>query len=416
MEPVTESRGRKAAGEAAGSLATRRALSWAGHGLNDSYFFLLPLVLPVIIRGLDLQLRGAGLLVSAFLFAVAVSSYLAGRIADRLDSWKLIAGGFVLAAAGMAGASFARHLPLLLALLVLAGAGVGTFHPSVYAQFDRLAFARTGGSFGVFEFFGSATVVVMFFVNGTLLDRLGWQGVLRLIGVAGVLTALLYLWRYRRGAAGTRGGGRPAEGPRTESGAGPLLALFLVAVVLRSLSVNAVLNFMPTFLVLERGLPPNLAAYASAFIFAGGMVLCLFLGRAADRFGPVPTLLLITAFIAPLVLLLSLPLPLWTVPPLLALLGGFLSGAAPTQNLFLSRLQSRLGTGTTFGLLMGLIALMASLAPAVFGYLADRLGIALSMRLFSVPGALSLAALAVLARVGAARPRRAARSPWGGRG
>lgn len=81
-------------------LSARRILCWAGHGLNDSYFFLLPLILPVILAQLEIQLRGAGLLVSAFLCAVAVSSYLSGRIADRIASCKLIAAGFALVALG----------------------------------------------------------------------------------------------------------------------------------------------------------------------------------------------------------------------------------------------------------------------------------------------------------------------------
>ena len=380
------------------NLAARRVLCWAGHGLNDSYFFLLPLVLPLILGQLDIQLRGAGLLVSAFLGAVAVSSYLSGRIANHIASWKLIAAGFAMVAVGIVSASFTSDLPRLIVLFVLSGLGVGTFHPSTYAQFDSLAFPRTGKAFGYFEFSGSATLVLMFFINGTLLSGLGWQGVLRLTGGAGLVMAFLYYRTFK-----TEKPFHAAEEPALsrsdgKAGAGITLLLFYTSILLRFLSSVAVLNFTPTYLVLERGLAPNVAAYTTAFLFIGGTIFCPLVGRWIDRFGVTPLFLIVSGGIGPLVLLMSLPLPLWLVAPLLILLGGFITGAAPVQNVFLSRLRSRLGIGTVFGTMMGLIALIASVSPLVFTFLAEQLGIALSLRLFSLPAVIGLVVLIFMTR------------------
>jgi hypothetical protein len=99
-----------------------------------------------------------------------------------------------------------------------------------------------------------------------------------------------------------------------------------------------------------------------------------------------------------LVLLMSLPLPLWLVAPLLILLGGFITGAAPVQNVYLSRLRSRLGIGTVFGTMMGLIALIASVSPLVFAFLAEHLGIASTLRLFSLPAVIGLVVLVFMTR------------------
>jgi len=380
-------------------LSARRILCWTGHGLNDSFFFLLPLILPVILAQLHMQLRGAGLIVSAFLCAAAVSSYLSGRIADRLASWKLIATGFVLVSLGTISASFVASLPLLITLFVVAGIGVGTFHPSTYAQFDRLAFPRTGRAFGLFELWGAATLVLMFFVNGTLLGGLGWQSVLRLSGAAGLVMSLLYYWKFKNEEAYQPAERQSCSALEGKPGAGPVLPLFFAATVLRFLSSTAVLNFTPTFLVLDRGLAPNIAAYTSALIFVGGAIFCPLVGKWADRLGAMPLLLAVSGGIGPLVLLLSLPLPLWLMAPLLVLLGGFITGAAPVQNLFLSGLRSRLGIGTVFGMMMGLIALIASVSPLVFAYLAEHLGIAASLRLFSLPALVGLAVLVFMFRI-----------------
>ena len=109
--------------------------------------------------------------------------------------------------------------------------------------------------------------------------------------------------------------------------------------------------------------------------------------------------LIISGGIGPLVLLMSLPLPVWLLAPLLMLLGGFITGAAPVQNVFLSGLRSRLGMGTVFGTMMGLIALIASVSPLVFAFLAERLGIALSLRVFSLPALIGLVVLAFMIRL-----------------
>jgi MFS family permease len=391
------------------ALTVRRILCWAGHGLNDSFFFLLPLVLPVILAQLHIQLRGAGLIVSAFLCAAAVSSYLSGRIANHLASWKLISAGFVLVALGTISASFVNTVPALIALFVVAGIGVGTFHPSTYAQFDRLAFPRSGSAFGVFELWGSATLVLMFFVNGTLLNGLGWQGVLRLTGSAGLVMALLYFWKFRDGEAGQPPQRNTLSRREGRTGAGSILLLFFLATVLRFLSCVAVLNFTPTYLVLERGLAPNVAAYTTAFIFAGGTIFCPLVGKWVDRFGVAPMLLIVAGGIGPLVLLMSLPMTVWLLAPLLILLGGFITGAAPIQNVFLSRLRSRLGIGTVFGMMMGMIALIASVSPLLFAYLAEHLGIAAGLRLFSLPAMASVAVMTLMTR--AERKRKLLRAP-----
>jgi FSR family fosmidomycin resistance protein-like MFS transporter len=409
-------------------LRGRRLLTLSSHGVNDAYFFLLPLVLPVVIRDLGVRLSGAGLLVSVFLFLVAVSSFFSGRGADRLASFKLIAAGFLVAAGGVTAAALSRSPGVLMAAFALAGLGVGTFHPSAYAQFDRLALSRTGSSFALFELWGSLTLVVIFFTNGTLLGVLGWRGVLLITGVLGVLMAGLYVWSYRGGVEdmpGQAAAGVPPAAPHADRPARALrsprtgppapftvaapsaavtatLLLFLLSIMLRFLSVMAVVNFLPTYLALERGLAARLAAYTSGILFVGGALVCPLVGRGIDRFGSLPLLVAVTAAIGPLLLLLSLPLPLWYLAPLLLLLGGAVTGAAPVQNTMLSALASRLGTGAAFGSLMGLMALVASVSPLIVGFLGERIGLARSFRLLALPAVLALGILALMVRV--ARP------------
>lgn len=393
---------------AARPVRARRLLTLTSHGVNDAYFFLLPLILPVVIRDLGVRLSGAGLLVSLFLFLVAVSSYISGRSADRVPSSALIGVGFLVAAGGVMAAAVSRSAALLMAAFAVAGLGVGTFHPSAYAQFDRLALSRTGSSFALFELWGSITLVVIFFTNGGLLAVLGWRGVLLVTGALGLLMAGLYFWSYRGTGRGAASHAPPPGRPSRRRPPWPLL-LFLLSIMLRFLSVMAVVNFLPTYLALERGLPAHLAAYTSGVLFVGGAVSCPLVGRAIDRHGSLPLLVAVTAAMGPLVLLLSLPLPLWTLVPLLVLMGAAITGSAPAQNTMMSVLTSRLGAGAAFGSLMGLMALVASVSPLVVGFLGERIGLARSFRVLSLPALLALAVL--LGIVPVLRP---ARSPEAG--
>jgi fucose permease len=153
---------------------------------------------------------------------------------------------------------------------------------------------------------------------------------------------------------------------------------------LRFLTTTAVVNFLPTYLSMGRQLPPSLAAYVTGILFAGGAAVVLW-GAFADRGPPLVVLLLTSGALAPLVLVFSLRLPFWAVLPVLFLFGAFNAGCGPAQNLVLSALGSRAGSGATFGLLLAVISLIGALSPALFGLLADQLGLAATMRLFALP-------------------------------
>ena len=385
-------------------LSSFRALSSLGHGVNDLYFFALPLVLPLLLREYTLSYRLAGLVLASYLGIIAVASFLFGRSSDRFSPWILIGGGFLLASTGFLGAGLSPARAGVFSSLAAAAVGVGTFHPVIYALIDRLVPERPGRALGFFEFWGGLAVLVMFLAGGLLIAWLGWRGVLVAVGVPGLAMGVLFL---RPAAASASRAGRPAAavtadsvaakavpraaGGRSKAGGRGGLVFFLCATALRFLTTMSVVNFMPTYLAMGRQLPPSLAAYVSAFLFVGGAAVVLW-GTIADRGPPLTVLLLASGALAPLVLVFSLPLPFWAVLPVLFLFGAFNAGCSPAQNLVLSALGSRAGapgsrhgSGAVFGLLLAVIALIGALSPALFGLLADHLGLEATMRLFALP-------------------------------
>jgi MFS family permease len=366
-------------------------LSWAGHGVNDLYFFALPLVLPLLLQDFSLSYRQAGLVLASFLAMIAACSYLFGRVSDRFSPWALIGGGFLLASLAFIGSSLLRSLPALLAFLSAGAIGASTFHPIIYALIDRIARERRGRVLGWFEFWGGLVILAMYLLGGLLLRHLGWQGVMALVGAPGLLMGAVFLRRgayEQRDRQAQKGSARAAGPAPAHGGRGRLasvMALFLASCALRFLSTSAVVNFLPTFLAVGRNLTPGLAAYATAFVFFGGTVSVVLLGGAADRFAPMRILLFASGLLAPLILVLGLELPFWAALPVLFAFGALHSGCGPAQNLILSLLGARLGRGTVFGMLLSLLGLVGALSPALFGLLADRSSLGAAMRLFALP-------------------------------
>ncbi len=378
------------------------ALSRFGHGVNDLYWFILPVVLPMILTSYGLRYGSAGMILSAYLLLIALLSVLFGRLSDRLPRWRLIGVGFVVAAAGFAAAGLFPALALFVCALLLAGTGVSTFHPVMYGSLEEWVPEPRGRAYGIFEAWGVGAAFLMTLGAGALMRTLGWRLVLVAVAVPGAAAGLLFLLErpYRPDAARARGAGRAPGGDAVPL---PLFVVYLVGNMVRFLSVNGAMSFVPTLLSNELGLRPDLASYATALFFGGGVLAAPFAGRLADRRNPLLLLLLYTAATAPVLLLLGSARSVAVALPLLFVLGVVSLACTPTQNILVARFGSRFGRGEVFGILMGVMTVANALGPAIFGAVADSRGLAGTLRMSALlPLASSLLFLA-LARIPLAR-------------
>jgi MFS family permease len=62
-------------------------------------------------------------------------------------------------------------------------------------------------------------------------------------------------------------------------------------------------------------------------------------------------------------------------------MGAFL----PSRNAVFAQFGAGMGMGRVFGISMGVSTVMNSISPVLFGFLADQLGLRISMRLFAIP-------------------------------
>lgn len=357
-----------------------------GHSANDLFWFILPLVLPALLVRYDLSYSQAGAVLTTYLTVTALGSFAAGRLADRFSRRGILAAGLILAAGGLSAAGFAPTLTLFLVIISLTALAMSSFHPVMYAVIDEAYPRRKTLAMSRYETAGTVAILGMFLINGFLLEKIGVRGVLMLTSLPALLMGLCYL----------KPGSLPPERPRAaagdrESSPAPSrrelfrFVLFLGAAMLRTLTVAAILNFLPTLLTGFWGFAENTASYATACYFIGGIAGSLLAGKVPERFDPFRVLLWGSLLIAPPILCLTLPLPAAGYLGAILVMGFFASGCLINQNLLMTSLGRHLGTGEVFGVLMGALTLTSAFSPGLLGLALDRWGAAKALSLFALP-------------------------------
>lgn len=396
-------------------MATRiAALSRFGHSANDIYWFVLPTVLPLMLREFGFSYTAAGGFVTSFLCVIAVVSFLAGRLADRVSRTALLSGGFYLASFALMAAGAVTSLPWFVAFVVFAGIGVSTFHPVMYAVIDESRDNRRGTMFACFELFGAVGVVSLLALNGLFGERLGFRSIVMLACIPGLAAGTLFSF-CRKSVDNTQLLEKPREEvPRPAfAGAGPfahaaelasgvgssaLMAGFFASIILRTLTSTAIMNFMPTYLALGAGLDASLGTLAAGLLFVGAIIINLFSGGLVDRYGADKLLLVSSLAAGALLVLTTYTASIATLPVTLITLGAAISAAIPAQNLMLSSLSPAGKKGTVFGTLMGIMTIANSIGPLLLGLVADRIGLSATFRLASLPVLLSCVLVVFVAR------------------
>lgn len=164
--------------------------------------FGLPTLAGFVKHDLHLSAAGIGAVVGALTVGKILGGYGAGVAADRLGEWRVMLIGGIVAGASVVAAAFAP-LPLLLGLLVVAGAGAAAIMPAggraVAAAFP---WNRRATALGMRQTAIPAGGLVAAVALPPLAMSLGWRVALAVAGalsLAGAVTA--YLVGRRSGVA-----------------------------------------------------------------------------------------------------------------------------------------------------------------------------------------------------------------------
>jgi MFS family permease len=212
-----------------------------------------------------------------FSFAIAIQNLawgcfgiFAGMIADRFGAFRVLIGGAVLYAAGLAGMALSTN-PLTFALtagILIGAAQAGTTYAVVYGVIGRqIDPARRSWAMGVAAAAGSFGQFLMVPVEGFLISGFGWQQALLTLSIAVLLITPLAFGLREPGFAG---GAMPQREQSVmqalrEAFKYPSFQLLMAGYFVCGFQVVFIGVHMPSYLK-DKGLSPQVASYALALI------------------------------------------------------------------------------------------------------------------------------------------------------
>jgi MFS family permease len=212
-----------------------------------------------------------------FAFAIAIqnlawglSGIFAGMMADRFGAFRVLLGGGVLYAIGLAGMAWSPT-PLLFALtagVLIGAAQAGTTYAVIYGVIGRqLDPAKRSWAMGVAAAAGSFGQFLMVPVEGFLISGFGWQQALLILAVIVLLITPLAFGLREPGFAGGAMHRRDQTIGQAlrEAFRYPSFQLLMAGYFVCGFQVVFIGVHMPSYLK-DKGLSPMVASYALALI------------------------------------------------------------------------------------------------------------------------------------------------------
>ncbi|KWI46865.1 hypothetical protein WM05_15535 [Burkholderia ubonensis] len=374
----------------AGDASTRRRSLWAAcgaHAVHDGLTDVIYVLLPIWQAQFGINYAQVGLLRGAYSGMMAGFQLLASRAAGRWGRKRLLVGGTALAGLAYLVAGQAGGLAVLLIALVLGGLGASTQHPLASSMVTD-AYEAGGGvkeALSQYNFSGDIGKTLIPGLIGLLLTVVTWRTSATLIGLLGVVSAVLMAWLIpaQRAARAAR---KAAPGAAAGAGSPAGLRALLATGTLDSAVRMGFLTFLP-FLLKSKGAGTAGIGLALTLLFVGGAFGKLLCGYLGARIGMMKTVWL-TESATSLLILFAVFAPLVAMMAMLPLLGLALNGTSSVLYGVVPELAGAGRRDQAFALFYTGTIGGGALAPVVFGRLGDVAG---------VPAALiALAALLLL--------------------
>lgn len=353
-----------------------------GHLVNDTYAWMLPALLPLLLVKLEISLGSAGLLITLYQASSSFTQPLLGHLADRghRTRWMAWAG---VAISGLAAGSLGLAPSFGIIALVLLAGGLGTalFHPVSAALVSAALPAATRGRWmSVYISAGNFGLPIGTFALGLIVATAG-LGATWIVAIPALLAAVL-VWRL--GPTEVAHAPGPVLGLRAIVRANRTMLGRLIAVAAtRAWASALVASFLPVYAVTRGASIVDASRLLTLFLLAGA-VGGLIGGTLADRLGRDRVIVTSLLVASPFCLLLGAQTavgPLFLIATAvsgLLLNGSFVVLAVRGQESLPGSL------GMVSGLMLGLSIGLGGLAVAPMAVLAERVGIPVALDVAAV--------------------------------
>jgi predicted MFS family arabinose efflux permease len=259
-------------------LPPQLAIGWLTMFLVGTELFVFSPLLPMLCVSYGISAKLAGLSVTAFALAYAVSAPLFGHISDRFGRRRVLICCLLAFGAANLCTATASTLPALLAARLFAGAAAGGVSPTVYALVSGAAPPDRRASWLALSVSGLlASLAFGASLGGLIGAQLGWTVVFGGLAGFGVMLAWLNMWVW------------PSEHhDRSAPPWTPLPAASVARRLAPTIVWSAGLYGVYTYLGIglnEIGFSAAQVARAIMFYGCGAIAGTLVGGRLADRLG-----------------------------------------------------------------------------------------------------------------------------------
>jgi MFS family permease len=320
----------------------------------------LGIALPEIRQSFSLSAIEAGSSFSVMMIIAAITSGIAGRLADKIGSKIVLITGLSLLAFGFVAAGITGNSLMFFCFLGVTGLGYGFTPPSLYALMSDLLPDHRG--------LGTSLVSVAYGIGGAvgaiLASRIigvsGWRAAFVTVGaIAAVDTVLQLYWirdTHLRRVAGHTGSAREAI-------TRPLLTLALAEFIGGSVFWSSA-AWTPTLLRTGKALTLKETGMVMSVLSMANMIGSFSLGSLSDKFGR-KLVIVLSAFPAAAAAFLVF---YWLNSPVAIAFGIFLFGtlkaSVPALVVALAQETAPAGTaGTASGIIMSLHYTSGVIAP-----------------------------------------------------
>jgi len=364
-------------------------LNALGRSYNDIYFFIIPFLLPLFREEFGINYVQSGLILTIHVALRSIFSLVFGYFGDKYEKRVIIASGFIYSSIFLGGLIWIQNIHTIVTFLFLLAIGVSTFHPLATAIVRENSKTNQRGHYlSLFSAAGTAGIIVSSLLFGFFVQIWGWKMTCLLLSLPGYLLAYVYL-KLKRGKKNLKA---EAE-KKIKQG---YVHLFFISKGIRSLGLWAILSFLPLYATDYIGLKPEISAWIISINFSGVFLGSLISSRIIDKNHPLVLVLLTTIITTFLILGIT-----FIVQPLLIVLFigtlGVLQGIYfPSQNTWLTFICPVNHQGRIFGIGFFIEGISATIAPTLYGWIADQSSLILAYRLAAIPLFISFILFSIL--------------------